>query len=300
VYKTPGERFEIANHVIRIFDLIENSSCLERIIEFLKKSDDAVLIWECLKAITVFCCGPRIANTPENSNLHPDKFYHRAILVQKDIIPTIMKFIGSQCLEVKRQAILALGFLCRGCADIRDFVVSLGGAGSLLELVDEKMDIEDGQCVSWTLSILSGNTLRNAALFEISLVLDFVRAFTFFLYWKDDIDIIINSLLGLSYLLPLVELNLENQDLWKRITMMLTHNATLVKRAAMNCVRKIVLHNDLQAQYMVEGGVILMISELLNYNNIHVKCEACEIISVLAGKGYTWVKKLFEKSFKFD
>jgi len=120
------------------------------------------------------------------------------------------------------------------------------------------------------------------------LVLDLVKAFTFFLYWKDETEIIINSLLGLSYLLPLVELNMQNQDLWKRIVMMVTHNAILVKRAAMKCLRKVILHNDLQAQFLVENGVIMIVSDLLNYNNTHIKCEACDIVSVLASKGYTW------------
>ena len=288
VFQTPGERFEIANQIIRVFDLFENSSCLERIIEFLNKSDDPMLVWESLKAVTIFSAGPRIANTPENSNLHPDRFYHRAILVQKDIVPLLLKFVSSQCVEVKRQAVLAIGFLCCGCADIRDFIVSLGGASNLLELVDEKMDLEDGISVSWTLSILSGNTITNPSVPDIALALDLVKAFTFFLYWKDDTDIIVNSMLGLSFLLPLVELNMQNQDLWKRIIMMVTHNAIIVKRAAMKCLRKIILNNDLQAQFLVENGVIMIISDLLNYNNTHIKCEACDIVSVLASKGYTW------------
>lgn len=48
------------------------------------------------------------------------------------------------------------------------------------------------------------------------------------------------------------------------------------------------LNNDLQAQFLVENGVIMIISDLLNYNNTHIKCEACDIVSVLASKGYTW------------
>jgi len=132
VFKTPNERFEIANHVINVFYLIENSSVLSRIVEFIKKSEDNFLLWESLKVISYFANGPRVANTPEDSNLHPSKFFHKAILAKKDIIGDIAKHAQSSCIEVKRQAILTLGFLARGCTEMRDAIMQLGIIGVLV------------------------------------------------------------------------------------------------------------------------------------------------------------------------
>jgi len=288
VFNTPGERFQIASHVFRVFDLVEKSYSLGRMITILNTWEDPYIIYECLKAITLLAPGPRIANTPEDSLMHPKKFYYKALLAKEGIIPLLLKMTTVKWLEVKRQAILALGMLIQSCIDVRDVVVGLDGINILINLIYEDIDIDTGKAIAWTLSLLAGVTIKGqSSTLDQSHVIALVKIFTWFLYWKDDTDTLAHSLLGLSYLLPLVELTLENKDVWERAVSMLTHNAIFVKRASLNCLKSIARSNDMQCQFIIERNAVGLTSDLLNYNNTQVKTEACEFIYILARQGYT-------------
>ena len=289
VFKTPEERFLISQHIIRVFDLLINSSVINKIILFLN-SDHGFIVWESLKVISLFAPGPRIANTPETSTLHPDQMYHKVLLVNNSVIQITLKLTQSKFNEVKHQAVLALGFLARNSNEIRDLIISLNGVSLLITLIDENSTIELARAVAGTLSILAGVTMKTKIyLTDINIVLALVEHFAWFLFWKDDSEVITSSLLGLTYLLPLVEINITNKNVWERVISMLTHNTILVKRAAMNCLRNIISSNALQCQFLVENKIIPLTTELLNYPNLHCKIESCKMISLLANKGYIWV-----------
>lgn len=252
-----------------------------------------MVLWACLKIVTIFAPGPRIANTPETSILHPSQMYHKVVLVNNGVLQRCLKLTSSNCIEVKEQAILAVGFMVRNSPDIRDLIVTLGGVEHLCNSISENSDISTVQRMSLTLSFLAGVGQKK----EIGLnmvgpttsVLLQVKTFTWLLFWKDDIDILSNSLLGLAYLLPLIELTFENKSIWERVVNMLTHNNVLVKRAALNCLKNIILSNELQCQYCVEQKLVLLLSELLHFSNNDIKFEACHLINLLANKGYAWV-----------
>lgn len=117
------------------------------------------------------------------------------------------------------------------------------------------------------------------------------KIFCWFLWWKDDGDILAHSLLGLSYILPAVELKIENKGEWDRVTGMLTHNTTLVKRASLNCLNAIARSNEMQCQYIIENNAVGLVGELLNFNNVLIKQESCEFLALIASMGYANVRK---------
>jgi len=262
-------------------------------VTLLGNCDDPHIVWECLKAITLIIPGPRIANTPEDSIFHPKKYYFRALLAKEGIIPICLKMLGTKWLEIKKQAILALGMMAHSCIDVRDIIIGLDGINTIISLVHEDMDMDTARAIAWTLSILAGVTIKGQiSPIEESQVLTLVKIFSWFLYWRDDIEILTHSLLGLSYVMPLVELKIENKDVWERVVKMLTHNGNYVKRAALNCLGSIARSNSMQCQYIIENNAIGLASELLNYNNTQIRSEVCEFISILANQGYTNVKNI--------
>jgi hypothetical protein len=113
VIRTPGERLEMASHIIRLFDLLINSNVIHRIISLLGAVNDAHLQWESVKIITFFAPGPRIAHTPEDSQFHPGKMITKVILGNNGVIPKLLELVASPCVEVREQAVLALGFIAR-------------------------------------------------------------------------------------------------------------------------------------------------------------------------------------------
>lgn len=297
VFKTPAERFEISNHIIRIFDLIVNSNLINKICYILGNTENPNILWECLKIVTIFAPGPRIANTPETSILHPSQMFHKILLGNNGVVQSCLKLTQSNCIEVKEQAVLAVGFLVRNSADIRDLIVSLGGVQVLCDSINTESPISLVQRMSLTLSLIAavpnrkGESMLSAELSKTTLSL--VQAFSWLLFWKDDIDILSNSLLGLSYLLPQIELNFSNTSIWERAVKMLTHNNVLVKRSALYCLKTIVLNNELQCQYCVEQKMLVLLSELLHFANANVRVEACDLITLLANRGYAWVSSFF-------
>lgn len=296
VFKSPAERFEISNHIIRIFDLMVNSSLINKVCYILNNAQDPILQWDCLKIVSIFAPGPRIANTPETSILHPGQIYHKILMVNNGILQTCLKLTHSNCIEVKEQAILAVGFFVRNSTEIRDLIVSLNGVQILCDAINQESPITSVQRMSLTLSFFAGVSQNKEGTggpsSDANTTMTLLQTFTWLLFWKDDVDILSNSLMGLTYILPVVELTYENQSWWERVVKMLTHTNVLVKRAALNCLKNIISSNELQCQFCVEQKMLGFLSELLHIPNLNIKIEACHLITLLTKRGYSWVRHL--------
>ncbi len=73
-YKTPLERREIADELIRIFSAFLSS--VEKLVQVLRnaaQSSNVVLMVDTLRVINFLMNGPRIASTPEDNKFHTNK-----------------------------------------------------------------------------------------------------------------------------------------------------------------------------------------------------------------------------------
>ena len=101
----------------------------------------------------------------------------------------------------------------------------------------------------------------------------------------------INIFTILKHLLPLVEIRQDNANVWERLVQVLSYPDCLVKRASMNAIKNIISINDIQAQAIIEFGLIPQLTELLINQNQDVRIDACSILVSLGLKGYTWVNR---------
>ena len=83
----------------------------------------------------------------------------KVLLINNGVVQKLVELVNSPCIEVKEQAILALGFLSRHDHEPRDVVLMLGGVDILLKSLMETTSDVIVQKITWTLSILCGATL---------------------------------------------------------------------------------------------------------------------------------------------
>ena len=258
----PQERFEIASYLLRLFDLLINSNLIQRIIALLSSSTDPHIQWEAEKIITFFAPGPRIAHTPEDSLFHPKKLTTKVILINNGTVQKLLELLNSQCIEVKEQAILALGFIARHDKEARDVVVMLKGVDCLINAINETKSNSVIQKATWTLSILCGATLpKDAGLKSEDDVIKILSAVITKIYCVDNPEIIANVVGILKYLLPLVSIKEDNMNVWEQLVKLLSFPNYIVKRSALNTIRNIVSINDIQTQFFVECGLITQLGD---------------------------------------
>ncbi len=290
VVNNPQERFEIASHLFRLFDLLINSNVIHRVVALLGASTQPHIQWEATKIVTFFAPGPRVAHTPEDSIFHPTKMVTKALLINNGVIQKLLELIKSPCIEVKEQSVLALGFLARHDKEPRDLILMLGGIEILLGALAETRASTMIQKVTWTISILCGATLpRDAGLKPGKSVLEILGAIVKLLFESENAEIVGNVAGTLSYLLPLVEINADNMKVWERLVQLLGYPNHSVKRSTLSAIKNVVSANDIQAQFMVECGLIPQLSELLVNPNQDVRIDACSVLTFLGQKGYSWV-----------
>lgn len=111
-YENPLERRGISEYLIYLFNFIMRTNVMTHVLNLLEMSEIEVL-WDALKIITVFAAGPRLSELPPDHDLHPSKQVTQAFLLSLGALPKLVKMISHGCIEVRNQAIIALGLIAR-------------------------------------------------------------------------------------------------------------------------------------------------------------------------------------------
>lgn len=88
-----------------------------------------------MKSLTYIAPGPRIASTPENSNIHPAQMYFKKLILHANGAHTLLTLLFSPVREVREQCVLTIGSLIAHNPEIRDFFLKYGTLQPLLNLV---------------------------------------------------------------------------------------------------------------------------------------------------------------------
>lgn len=282
-----SERFQISHYLIKLFDYLD-SSVIVKIIKYVHEMKNLQLLHECFKIITLFASGPKLSNININSIFHPSKMLHKNFLIQNNILEILLNFNEmAPTNAIREQALIALGFMAKNSAPIRDMIILQNGLEIVYKHYSSERTIKEMTKISWVLSILAGVSIKIPLKdFEKLKLLNSI--FGELLFWRDDIEILTNSLLGLSYTLPFLQIDLENQSIWVRILALLTHPSILVKRSGIIALGRII-NDDGQCQILIELKMIEKISDLLNYNSPEIKLAVLHILKKLVEKGYGMV-----------
>eukprot|EP00743_Colponemidia_sp_Colp-15_P006188 GILK01006654.1.p1 GENE.GILK01006654.1~~GILK01006654.1.p1 ORF type:complete len:1082 (+),score=190.54 GILK01006654.1:102-3347(+) len=293
MFKNPRERFEISALLIRLFDSLVGTGVMARITNFLAANDHPHLQWEAVKAVTYFAPGPNIANTPRQSHLHPDKMFHKSLIIHFGALPKLVDLVSHPCIEVREQAVLALGFIARNSVEARDLVLSHNVVEALISQISDQQTIPMLRRLSWTLSVLCGSTLAKKASVPASLLASARAPLAGLLFWRDDDVILANTLTVLSFLLPGVLIDDGNRRVWERLVELLRHPSVEVQRSALQTLRTIMWSDEQQCRILQEFNLLSTLRQLLQDANSNVRMDACDLLTVLAKRGF--VKKMIDE-----
>ncbi|CAG9330290.1 unnamed protein product [Blepharisma stoltei] len=297
VYQTPNDRMKISPYLLKLFEQLINHNVIIRCLQCLNFDTSKNIQWEALKIITFFAPGPRIPELPEAFYLHPCQKFTKKLIMQTGSVPKILELCESECIEVRDQALLAIGFMSRHDFDIRDYILSLGALPLILRILMRgtsmfTVDLTTIVRAAWVLSILCGATMpreyakpsfRQQELVEIADVI--VQLFQV----QEEENLLTNSLIALSFVLPFLAIDEFNRRFLDRLVALLSNPKISVKRAALQTIRNIIWVNAGQCQLLAEAGLFARLSDLLfNSGDSLVKLDTCNVMRYLIQKGYTW------------
>lgn len=297
LFQTPTDRHKISGFLLDLFSETVSKQVINRVLQLLGQEYPREVQWEALKIVTFFAPGPRVPGLPESHHFHPKLRATKQLLLNSNAGPLILSLCESKCVEVRDQALLALGFIARHDLEERNFLCSLNAHKYMLRILQRgiealSLDLPSVIRAAWVLSILLGATMprdgdipRFAAI-EMSEIADTLgKLFT--LYDQD--NLIANSLAALAYTLPYLYPNETTKPLLDKIVQLIRHPSLQVKRASLQTVCNVIWASPTHSQLLTEVGLCSKITDILSHPiDFVVKLDAFTVLRSLIQKGYTW------------
>lgn len=293
-FSTSYDRQGICEYLMSLFQQIITSGVLNIILPFLAYDEYNEIQWQVLSIVTMIVPGPRLPNYPNESKNCIE--ISKKILIQSGALLKILQLCNSKCIEVRSQALLAIGFITRYDSETRDLLYSNGAIQVLLLILqkghNKLIDVSSLIRAAWVLSIFSGATMypnrllppniRQQDLNEIAeIIMNLFQS-------QDESNLLANSLISLSYILPNLVITEFNKWILERLIQLMMHDDFIVKKAVLQTVRNVICQNTEQCRMLTELGLFAKISEILVGRGNSLKLDACCILRFLTGKGYTW------------
>eukprot|EP01087_Luapelamoeba_hula_P013814 TRINITY_DN3982_c1_g1_i5.p1 TRINITY_DN3982_c1_g1~~TRINITY_DN3982_c1_g1_i5.p1 ORF type:complete len:859 (+),score=157.44 TRINITY_DN3982_c1_g1_i5:1017-3593(+) len=279
VFPTPQARRGVAEMIIKIFELVVQTSITPRLVHLLQYTNSAQTQELVLRIFTYLAPGPRIASTPEDSLLHPNQMFFKKLVVSENAVPLLIKLITATAVpEVRLQAVMVIGWIVAHNPEVRDFVLRNNVVPPLCTLVHPQAPVELLKTVSWVLSLLCGVThprTRLPAWESISPMLPFLGNLLF----VDDSDILDNVCSALALVLP----GVPEPSVCKRLVELLGHADTRVQRGVLQTIIQVMRFDEKQTHFLLEAKLVTVLKKLLKSDNDLVRVDVCEAFIVLAG-----------------
>jgi len=285
----PQEQFEIAPHILRLLELMIRKKIIHKVVMLLNRLEEDLLL-EAVKIITLLATGPKIPHIPLESIFHPSKMTMKVLLVNDRTIGRLIKLLRTSNKKLKEQIIIALGTIAKYDKEPRDIILMSGSIEALIGCFVEPLDNSMIQKITWTLSIICGETLpKEAALKSGKIAVDVLTTVVKILPKTEDTETMANIFAILKHLLTLVEIRPDNINVWKQLVLRLTYQDSIVRKSSLAAVKNIITLNEIQTQFMLECGLVEQLNELLTSQSEEIRIETCSIISILGQKGHSWV-----------
>ena len=293
-FTTSYDRQGVSEYLLTLFQQILTKGVLTLILPFLACERFKEVQWQVLNIITMVVPGPRLPNYPNESKNCIE--ISKKILIQSGALLKVLQLCDSECIEVRGQALLAIGFITRYDSETRDLLYTNGALQTLLSILqrghNKLTDVSSLVRAAWVLSIFSGATMypnrllppniRQQDLQEIAeIIMGLFQS-------QDESNLLANSLISLSYILPNLVITEFNKWILERLIQLMMHEDFIVKKAVLQTVRNVICQNTEQCRMLTEFGLFAKISEILVGRENSLKLDACCILRFLTGKGYTW------------
>ncbi|KAJ5071779.1 importin alpha [Anaeramoeba ignava] len=233
-----------------------------RLVELLRKTQDTKLQFEIAWALTNIASGSS-EQTKE--------------VLKYDSLPIFVKLLDSHDLNVKEQAVWALGNIAGDSPILRDRVLESGILKPLVEVLKTTPKISVQRNAMWALS----NCCRGKPQPQVSQFFPVFQILLEFLHSLDK-EILVDCAWALSYLSDGPNDSIQNlieAGIVKKVVELLDCPFFEVKVPVLRTVGNIVTGNDEQTQVVISFGALPKFHDLLKQPKINIRKEVCWAIS---------------------
>jgi len=193
-------------------------------------------------------------------------------------IPEFIRLLASPVMDVREQAVWALGNIAGDSPKCRDQVLQSRALRPLLSLLNESPKLSMLRNATWTLSNFCRGKNPQP---QWELISPALGVLTKLIYSIDD-EVLIDACWAISYLSDgsndKIQAVIES-GVCRRLVDLLLHSSTSVQTPALRSVGNIVTGDDLQTQVVIASGALPALLSLLSSPKDPIRKEACWTIS---------------------
>lgn len=247
-------------------------------IEFLKREDNPRLQFEACWALTNIASG-----TKEQT----------AVVVQAQAIPLFIALLSSPDVEVREQAVWALGNISGDGPNFRDIVLNAGVVTPLIALASGKRTPSMIRNVVWAISNLCRGKSPPPNFDEVK---RFLPVLAHMLY-NHDPNILADTCWSLSYLADGPNNKIQaviDSGVCRRVVELLLHPESAIASSALRTVGNIVTGDDVQTQILLQCSVLPSLQLLMRSSNDNIAKESTWAVSNITAGNHNQIQQVME------
>ncbi|KAA0155931.1 hypothetical protein FNF27_00219 [Cafeteria roenbergensis] len=265
-------------------DMVISAGAMSFLIAMLKRVDHPKLQFEATWCLTNIASGTAA---------------HTELVITSGAPELLVQMLGSREVNVREQAVWALGNIAGDSPKTRDFVMSIGGMLPILNLLRPELSPSQSMLrnVAWCIS----NFCRGKPRPHLDTLQPCLASLTYIIGSMSDTEVLTDACWALSYLSDggneRVQAVLE-RGLLPRIIELLSHPKTSVRTPALRCIGNVITGDDDQTEAAVAAGCLPKLLHLVEDMTRPSICkEAMWAISNIAAGTPEQVGQLITKGF---
>ena len=205
------------------------------------------------------------------------------MVVEAGAIPIFVQLLDSPDVEVREQAVWAIGNIAGDSPVCRDAVLNAHALPNMLKHLSATSKPAFVRNVAWTIS----NCLRGKPAPPIEVIRLSLPMLARLLY-SEDTETLVDALWALSYFTDsdegdMLQMAVES-GVCARLAVLLKHDSVTVQTPALRTIGNIVTGDEVQTQVIINHGALESLQFILDSNRKTLKKEACWAVSnVMAG-----------------
>lgn len=288
-FPSSHERLGISNYLLMLFNQIYAKNILKILTNYLNNQNEEI-VWITLEIITLITPGPRLPNFLSES--YNFVVYAKNTLFETGSLMKIFSLCESKCIEIRDQALLAIGFITRYDPIIRNYFMHGGAIYMLVTLlkkgISNIINLETLVRATWLLSIFAGASMPKKSECDSLTFNDFkIIADVIFGVFQahDDATLFANGLISLSLVLPKMPLS-ECRWYLERLVQLIDNSNYVVNKTVLETIVKIVMTNNEQCRMIIDLGIVDKLQTILACGNNDAKLDCLKILKFVIHKGY--------------